>query len=328
MLTAAPRAVLALALSAIAFGAVPEPAAARPSASIGPTASTFDYGTLCNILKVAAGTSAGKRILGRLPARLTGNDVYTLVVGLAATHCAPLVKRAVGAARWIYRELFTPATAPPRDTTPPLLFGPDVAISGGWSVGTDGAVPITAYWLGFDFGTGISAYDFELAGSAERLAPGVGSRTVVMETNEAARALVRVWDRNDNWRRRWTDWFTPRSFTERAGEFSAGWRFGSSTGAVGGAVAFTQTRGALAKFVFDGRAVAWVAPRWPGGGQARVWLDGRSVAVVDLFSSSLDPRRVVFSWYWPAVARHTLTIEVLGTPSRPEIEVDGFMLLR
>jgi hypothetical protein len=288
----------------------------------------FDYETLCDILEVSAGTKAGKRILGRLPPRLTGNGVFKLVVGLAATHCAPLAERAVGAARWIYRELFTPPALPPRDTAPPILLGPDVAISGGWSVGTAGAVPITAYWLGIDFGSGISVYDFELAGSPRRLGANTGTQTEVMQTGQAARAVVRAWDGSDNWRRRWTDWFTPRSFTEREGEYSTGWSFGNSVGAVGGDVAFSTTRGAWSRFVFDGRAVAWVAPRWPSGGQARVWIDGRAVEVVDLYAQRLDARRVVSSWYWPAVGRHTLTIEVLGTPSRPEVEIDGFMLLR
>ncbi len=80
---------------------------------------------------------------------------------------------------------------------------------------------------------------------------------------------------------------------------------------------------------FTGTNVAWVAPKGPTMGRAEVYLDGRRVATVDLYSSGALSRRVVYAANGlSAGGTHTLQIKVLGTANRSRVDVDAFVVLR
>ena len=102
------------------------------------------------------------------------------------------------------------------------------------------------------------------------------------------------------------------------------WRSARHPAYVGDSVRYAVTSGARATFTFDGHAVSWSGPVGPTRGQARIYVDGKLAARVDLFAKSFSPHKTVWSRSWPVNARHTIAIEVVGTKSRPFVAIDEF----
>jgi hypothetical protein len=86
--------------------------------------------------------------------------------------------------------------------------------------------------------------------------------------------------------------------------------------------------GASVRLTFTGRGVAWVTTTSPGRGAVRVYLDGRYLGTVDTSSRAARYRVVAFSRSWAEVGRHTLRLELVGTPGRPRVDIDAFDVLR
>ena len=88
----------------------------------------------------------------------------------------------------------------------------------------------------------------------------------------------------------------------------------------------------MERLSFAGRNVAWIAPTGPNRGKAEVWVGGVKAKTVDLYSSSAQPRKMVFTKSWGSSRSHTLEIRVLGkkNPSSTGKRVgeDTFALLR
>ena len=72
--------------------------------------------------------------------------------------------------------------------------------------------------------------------------------------------------------------------------------------------------------------MAWVASRGPKRGKAKVYLDG-VLTKVDLYAASSSTGRMVFTATGLVAGPHTLRIVVNGTPGRPRVDVDGFVVL-
>jgi transglycosylase-like protein len=107
-------------------------------------------------------------------------------------------------------------------------------------------------------------------------------------------------------------------------QYSGVWRLARYPAYTGDAVRYAVTAGARATFSFDGRAIAWSGPVGPTRGQARVYVDGKLTATVDLFARTFSPRRTIWSKAWPANGQHTISIEVVGTKGRPFVAIDDF----
>jgi hypothetical protein len=90
---------------------------------------------------------------------------------------------------------------------------------------------------------------------------------------------------------------------------------------------YSTQQGARATLAFEGRSVSWMATRGPKRGKARVFVDGVRVATVDLYASSNQYRRVVFSKSWTEAGSHTIEIRVLGTSGRPRVDVDAVVVV-
>jgi hypothetical protein len=86
----------------------------------------------------------------------------------------------------------------------------------------------------------------------------------------------------------------------------------------------SRKAGARATYATSARRIAWIAPRGPDGGTARVSVDGVAVATVDLSATSPRPRRVVWQKTWTSAADHTIQIEILSG----RIDIDAFAVLR
>ena len=65
-------------------------------------------------------------------------------------------------------------------------------------------------------------------------------------------------------------------------------------------------------FRFVGNSLAWIAQKGPGGGLARVWLDGKNMGLVSLFSPKVLWQQRV--WWSGLLAQksHTVTISWTG----------------
>jgi hypothetical protein len=108
------------------------------------------------------------------------------------------------------------------------------------------------------------------------------------------------------------------------------WRKVAVVSSLGGTVARSNARGAKATFVFSATAVSWVGTLAPDRGKARVYIDGKSQGVVDLYARSTVTRRIIITRSF-GPGRHVLQIRALGTGRRDArddyVGVDAFLTL-
>jgi hypothetical protein len=64
------------------------------------------------------------------------------------------------------------------------------------------------------------------------------------------------------------------------------------------------------------------------GGRARVYIDGRYVDTISLYSYRAVPRKVVFKRLWGSTRFHTIAIRSVASAARPRVSVDAFVVLR
>jgi hypothetical protein len=109
---------------------------------------------------------------------------------------------------------------------------------------------------------------------------------------------------------------------------SAGWVGRSSAFALGGRDLSATRAGAWLRHTFTGRGIALVGATGPLRGRAEVWLDGARVATIDTRSTASAGRVLLYAGAVSPATPHTIEVRVLGTPGRPRIDVDGFLVLR
>ena len=93
-------------------------------------------------------------------------------------------------------------------------------------------------------------------------------------------------------------------------------------------IRWSNTAGSTVSFTFKGTSIAWIGPRGPTRGKARVYLDGKLSRTVDLYASGFRARNTIFARSWQKEGEHTITIEVVGTPHRPTVGIDEFRFAR
>jgi hypothetical protein len=118
------------------------------------------------------------------------------------------------------------------------------------------------------------------------------------------------------------------SESSRAIRYSGTWPRQSLTTYFGGVAKYARARSASATLTFTGNQVAWLSRRGPTSGRARVYLDGRLVTTINLYSSTTKIKQVVFTRKFATVRTHKLKIVVVGTAGHPRVTVDGFFVLR
>ena len=125
---------------------------------------------------------------------------------------------------------------------------------------------------------------------------------------------------------------TAATTTRRIGEGNIGiaytgrWRDARYKGYAGDRVLYAATSGATATYPFYAKSVAWIGPVGPTRGMARIAIDGKVVATVDLRRSRFDSQATLFHRSWKHVANHTITITVVGS-GRP-VAIDEFVITR
>jgi hypothetical protein len=93
----------------------------------------------------------------------------------------------------------------------------------------------------------------------------------------------------------------------------------------GGTAKSSSTAGATASLTFTGRSFAWIALKATNRGKAQVFVDGVLTTTVDLYSTTTQSQRVVWSANWSTTAARTVLIKVLATAGRPRIDLDGIV---
>ncbi len=90
---------------------------------------------------------------------------------------------------------------------------------------------------------------------------------------------------------------------------------------------YAESAGARSTLTFTGRAIAFVAPRGPDRGEARIFINGKEVALIDLGASKESARRLAFTRTWAESAERTIQVVVVGTNKRPRVDVDAYLVL-
>jgi hypothetical protein len=232
-----------------------------------------------------------------------------------------------------------PVPTPTGDVNPPTLTkAPAITIRSNSSLGTT-SVPLRVSWSATDT-SGVASYDLQESVNG-------GAWTDVSLPSPTATSLKVSRDPGNTYRFRVraTDTVGNQSLylggapmtlnvaqeTSAEISYSAGWTQQNNANAYGGALKFATVSTATATFTFTGKSVAWVAPRASNRGMAQVFVDGALETTVDLFSSTLQPRRTVFIKSFSSTALHTIQIRVTGTKnalsSDFRVDVDAFAVL-
>lgn len=229
-----------------------------------------------------------------------------------------------------------PAPLAAADTTPPVAAPPRAAPQVGATVGT--LTPFSVAWHAATdgHGSGVAAYQLRVrvdGGSWQSIrlpSPTARSTVVDVRPGHDYQLEVRAVDRAGNA----GGWAVGAPFrharlaeTTPALGMSAGWSLRTAAEYVGGRAFRSGRAGATATLSFTGRQVAWIAPRGPTRGTARVSIDGVAVSTVDLHRASLEPRRIVFRRSWSTPGAHVLGIRVSGTSGHPYVDLDGFVVV-
>jgi hypothetical protein len=118
------------------------------------------------------------------------------------------------------------------------------------------------------------------------------------------------------------------TFQELSASYSPSWRRHFNRAAHRRYQSSSVVRQAVARFRFNGHGVSWVSKKSRRGGKARVYVDGRYVRTVSLYSDRSVARKVVFSRRWDRSGYHTLVLRSVSTRTRPRVSVDAFVVLR
>lgn len=105
------------------------------------------------------------------------------------------------------------------------------------------------------------------------------------------------------------------------------WSIAPVNGSYSELPSYSTQPGARATLDFTGRSVSWMASRSPKRGKARVYIDGALEATVDLYASSKQHRRVVFSRAWATAGDHEIRVEVVGTQNRQRVDIDTVVVV-
>ena len=235
----------------------------------------------------------------------------------------------------------TDSTPASRTWTVDVIQAPVQNLVMGSTLGVS-TVPVKLSWSATDVGTGVASYQLQQSvnGGAYSYVPLPSAMTTTLTLSldpaNSYQYQVQAQDEAGNN----SAWATGPSFTvdlrqetyRSAVTYSGTWTSQASSTASGGYTKYAKASGAKAKFSFAGRSVAWVAPTGPNRGKAAVWVDGVKSATVDLYSSTAQAQKMVFTKSWSTSKSHTLEIRALGTKrsasTGTRVDVDAFVALR
>jgi probable HAF family extracellular repeat protein len=247
--------------------------------------------------------------------------------------------------------LLTPTSdsPPPADTTAPTAKAPKHSFTTLSTLGTS-TVPVKLTWSATDNpgGSGIASYQLQQSVNS-------GAYTTVELPSATATTISRSLAPGTTYRYRVTAkdkagilsvWATGPSFKVTAFQESnpaivdsGSWTTSQLSGAYGGSVQSASALGRNATFTVPSgsKNVEWVSYRG-NRGKAQVWLDGvqqdanptlTGIQPFDLYSSTAQVRKVVFSKAVSPTTSHKLEVRVLGqknaSSTSTRVDIDAFV---
>jgi hypothetical protein len=204
------------------------------------------------------------------------------------------------------------------DQTGPMLAKPRVLLKVGNVL--PGAATLT--WRPFEAGADVASYRLQ-----RRLGRGAWQAVTV---DVAKAKWVDVWLKTDTRNR-----FRVRAVDSKGNR--GAWAYSPTRNpAIKGPVGMTLSGGIesaasrgdslKAKSRFSGRSIGFVARTGPGMGKAKVFINGKRVAVVDLERGSTTARRIVWSRNWSKAKTRTVAVKAADAGAR--VDFEGFYILR
>lgn len=257
----------------------------------------------------------------------SGSEIEVTVNGVAADGVYPVLVTATGSLNSAYA-----AASFVVDATGPTAAVTKVGFVAMSTISTGGAIPLGITWNASDAASGIASVELDHSPNGSGWAAIYGpAGTVVSPTQYTTSAgphqfQVIATDAvgNDTTSSAFIRSLT--GFQETQLTYTKAWLTNTSAGAPWGNTKYTTKRKATATLTFIGTDVVWIAQRGPKRGVANVFIDGVKTHV-DLFSTSLSERRVVFMATGLSASQHTIKIKVKGTSGRPRVDVDGILVL-
>ena len=237
------------------------------------------------------------------------------------------------------------------DTTAPTATAPKHTFTTLSTLGTS-TVPVKLTWSATDNpgGSGIASYQLQQrvnAGAYTNVALPSATATTISASlapgTNTYRYRVAAKDKAGNV----SAWVAGPSFKVSTYQESSSaivdtgsWTTSALSGAYGGSVQSASALGRNATFTAPAgsKNVEWVSYRGPNRGKAQVWLDGvqqdanpsvTGTQPFDLYSSSVQARKVVFSKAVSATTSHKLEVRVLGqknaSSTSTRVDVDAFV---
>ena len=111
--------------------------------------------------------------------------------------------------------------------------------------------------------------------------------------------------------------------TSAAIQYRLAWTTARYSAYSGHQVKYATRAGASATVAFTGTGVAWIGPVGPTRGSARIYIDGKAVATVDLRRSVFAARKVLFS---RALAAGDHTFRIVVTSSGRPVAIDDLVI--
>jgi hypothetical protein len=111
-------------------------------------------------------------------------------------------------------------------------------------------------------------------------------------------------------------------------KYTRSWPLVSSAAYIGNKAKYSKVTGATATLTFRGNRVAWLSQKGPTSGVARIYIDGKLKATIDLYNPTTLNKQIVWQKAWTAVTTRTLRVVVVGTAGRPKILIDQFFSVR
>ena len=222
------------------------------------------------------------------------------------------------------------------DLTKPVMHSP---VKAGYVAGTSmtgSYVPLRATWpAASDTGTGVGSYRVWMSkdGHSYTLvgAPTGLSFSVLAASGHTYRFRVYAVDRAGNSSASVysaTTRVAAYQESSRSVRYAGSWALSRSTLYYGGAARASSHKGAATALTFTGRSIAWTSLLAPTRGSANVYVDGRFISTVNLYSLSTSARRIVFARTWSTSGPHTIKVIVRGTAGHPRVDLDAFIVLR
>jgi hypothetical protein len=107
------------------------------------------------------------------------------------------------------------------------------------------------------------------------------------------------------------------------------WQRGTNPTAWNETLTGARRTGTTLSMTFTGHSIAVVAPKNSRLGWAKVYIDGRYIKTISLWSATGKSRQVAFTYSFPKGGTHTIWVRAAGAPAaRPLVQFDAFVIGR